>query len=57
MKSIRSYPILRGVFGQADPEDEPYECGVCGVRLSVRFQECPECGSYTIDRADWIAGE
>jgi lipopolysaccharide biosynthesis regulator YciM len=57
MKSIRSYPILRGVFGQAEPEDAPYECGECGTRLSVRFQECPECGGYTIDRADWIAGE
>lgn len=57
MKSIQSFPLLRGVFGQSGAADAPYECAGCGARLSVRFQQCPECGGYSIDRADWIAGE
>lgn len=54
MKSIRSYPILRGIFGRSAPQDTPYQCATCGTELSVRFQECPECGSYSIDRKDWV---
>lgn len=54
MKSIRSHPILRGILGGSDPEETPYECAQCGAKLPVRFQACPECGGYTIDRSDWI---
>lgn len=54
MKSIRSYPILKGIFGPSEPEDTPYQCATCGAKLAVRFQECPECGGYSIDREDWL---
>lgn len=54
MKTIRSPPILKGIMGGSDPVEKPYQCAKCGEKLSVRYQECPECGGYTIDRADWI---
>ena len=54
MKSLRLYPILRGIFGTQSPEDAPYQCLNCGTTLALQYQECPECGSYTIDRVDWL---
>jgi lipopolysaccharide biosynthesis regulator YciM len=57
MKSLRSYPILRGIFGGKSPDDAPYRCVNCGTTLSVQYQQCPECGSYTIDRAAWLTDE
>lgn len=57
VKSIRSFPILRGIFGGKSPEDTPYRCVKCGAELAVQYQECPECGGYTIDRAAWLKDE
>lgn len=33
--------------------DEPYECKACGNQLSERYHQCPECGSYRVERKEW----
>ncbi|UWG48149.1 Zinc finger protein [Halanaeroarchaeum sp. HSR-CO] len=57
MRSIRAVPILRGIFGRSEPDETPFQCASCGTQLAVRYQQCPECGSFSIDRADWLDGE
>ena len=33
--------------------DTPYECKACGKGLSEQYHECPECGSYRVERREW----
>lgn len=39
----------------SDDTDElrPYECESCGARFRLEYYVCPECGGYSIDRAEW----
>jgi lipopolysaccharide biosynthesis regulator YciM len=30
-----------------------YECQQCGLRLDERYHQCPQCGSYRVERTDW----
>ncbi|MFB6110432.1 MAG: hypothetical protein ABEJ60_06110 [Halodesulfurarchaeum sp.] len=30
-----------------------YECQACGIRLEERYHQCPQCGSYRVERRDW----
>lgn len=39
--------------GRSGESTEPYECKACGNGLSERYHECPECGSYRVERREW----
>lgn len=41
------------LVGLAVPEEAPYVCQACEVRLDAQYQVCPECGGYDIRRLDW----
>jgi predicted RNA-binding Zn-ribbon protein involved in translation (DUF1610 family) len=47
--------LVRGQRGPlAEREQElRYECQDCGATLDAQRQECPECGGYHIERAEW----
>jgi rRNA maturation endonuclease Nob1 len=45
---------LREQFAADDATEFPYECQACETRFAVQYQVCPECGGYTIDRAEWV---
>jgi rRNA maturation endonuclease Nob1 len=45
---------LRDQFTANDATELPYECQACGTQFAVQHQVCPECGGYTIDRAEWM---
>jgi len=38
--------------GEQD-EFHPYECQSCGARFRVEYYRCPQCGGYSLDRAEW----
>jgi predicted RNA-binding Zn-ribbon protein involved in translation (DUF1610 family) len=41
------------LVGLTVPEEAPYVCQACEVRLDAQYQVCPECGGYDIRRLDW----
>ncbi len=41
-----------GVNSESVP-DPVYKCEGCDNSFTVRYQVCPECGGYTIERNDW----
>jgi rRNA maturation endonuclease Nob1 len=45
---------LREQFAGNDTTELPYERRACETRFTVQYQVCPECGGYTIDRAEWM---
>ncbi|WP_158413710.1 FmdB family zinc ribbon protein [Haladaptatus cibarius] len=43
-----------GVGSESESDsNDPYECRGCETSFTVRYQVCPECGGYTIERDDW----
>ena len=34
-------------------DEEPYECKTCGKPFSERYHQCPDCGSYRVERKEW----
>jgi len=39
--------------GGESPTASEYVCQKCRTRHERRYQSCPECGSFCLDRADW----
>jgi len=46
---------MLAVLSGHDDRATPYECQHCGSQFSVHHHSCPECGGYSIDRAEWSA--
>ena len=40
---------------QSDDDDPVYECQQCENQFEVRYYQCPDCGSYQVERTDWDA--
>lgn len=39
--------------GRWEGVDEPYECKACGNQFAERYHQCPDCGSYRVERREW----
>jgi len=46
---------MLAVLSGHDDQSTPYECQHCGSQFSDHYHSCPECGGYSIDRAEWSA--
>jgi len=38
-------------------DDGQYVCQHCRTQHEMRYQSCPECGSFCFDRVDWDLNE
>ncbi len=43
--------------GQSAGTERPYQCKSCGKRFAERYHECPECGSFRVERKEWQLSE
>jgi lipopolysaccharide biosynthesis regulator YciM len=54
MGASRIFATLKRVLSVAESEDPVYECRGCGEGYAVQYYCCPECGSYRVERAQWV---
>ena len=45
---------LAAPFGSRS-RDRPYRCRRCETSFELQHHVCPECGSYTVERAVWVS--
>jgi lipopolysaccharide biosynthesis regulator YciM len=43
---------LKRLAGLTAPETPPYRCHGCETGFEVQYHVCPDCGSYTVERAE-----
>jgi rRNA maturation endonuclease Nob1 len=43
---------LKRLAGLTKPEQPSYRCHGCRAGFEVQYHVCPDCGSYTVERAE-----
>jgi rRNA maturation endonuclease Nob1 len=43
---------LKRLAGLTDSEPPSYRCHGCQTGFEVQYHVCPDCGSYTVERAE-----
>lgn len=42
------------LFGPGDAGNLQYECFGCGQGFKLEYYSCPECGSFRVERTEWV---
>lgn len=41
-------------FGSDSGAEAWYECFGCGQRFELQYHSCPDCGSFRVERTEWV---